>query len=78
AAIARAMRRGAELRFATDIDDYAGWTLARILRSPDFVWPARRSDDWREAWEDWRETRYETKARRARRPPVYLTFVMSR
>ena len=29
--LARVMRAGAELRFATDIDDYAGWTLARFL-----------------------------------------------
>ncbi len=28
--LARVMRPGAALRFATDIDDYAGWTLARI------------------------------------------------
>ena len=28
---------GAELRFATDIDDYAGWTLARFLASPTFA-----------------------------------------
>ena len=27
-------RPGGELRFATDIDDYAGWALARVLRSP--------------------------------------------
>ena len=31
---------GGELRFATDIDDYVGWALARILRSPDFRWTA--------------------------------------
>ena len=35
-ALARVMRSGAELRFATDIDDYAGWTLARFLASPAF------------------------------------------
>ena len=38
--LARVMRPGAELRFATDIDDYAGWVLARLLRSPDFRWTA--------------------------------------
>ena len=36
-ALARVMREGAELRFATDIDDYAGWTLARFLASPTFA-----------------------------------------
>jgi tRNA (guanine-N7-)-methyltransferase len=73
--LARVMRSGAELRFATDIDDYSGWTLARILRSPDFIWPAEQSKSWVEAWEEWRETRYEAKAKRAARNPAYLTFI---
>ena len=34
--LARVMRPGAELRFASDIDDYIGWVLARALRSPAF------------------------------------------
>ncbi len=72
--LARVMRPGSELRFATDIDDYAGWTLARILRSPDFLWAAKTSADWIESWPGWRETRYEKKARASGRRPVYLTF----
>jgi tRNA (guanine-N7-)-methyltransferase len=73
--LARAMRPGAELRFATDIDDYAGWTLARILRSPDFAWPAQRAVEWLTPWLDWPGTRYEAKALREGRRPVYLTFI---
>jgi tRNA (guanine-N7-)-methyltransferase len=73
--LARVMRRGAELRFATDIDDYAGWTLTRFLASPDFRWAVTRSDDWRRPWPDWRPTRYEAKARAEGRGSVYLTFV---
>ena len=38
---------GGAIRFATDIDDNAGWTLARILRSPDFEWRAQTAADWR-------------------------------
>lgn len=72
--LARTMRPGAELRFATDIDDYAGWTLARILRSPDFRWTAERADDWRKPWADWPGTRYEAKAIREGRVPSYLAF----
>ncbi|GAC1339666.1 MAG: tRNA (guanine(46)-N(7))-methyltransferase TrmB [Beijerinckiaceae bacterium] len=74
-ALARVMRLGAELHFATDIDDYAGWVLARVLRSPDFLWPASSSRDWTAAWERWQETRYEAKAKQARRRPVYLSFI---
>ena len=40
AELARVARPGATVRFATDIDDYAGWTLARFLASPYFRWPA--------------------------------------
>jgi tRNA (guanine-N7-)-methyltransferase len=74
ARLARVLRPGAELRFATDIDDNAGWTLAHILRSPDFEWQAAGSTDWQRPWPRWSGTRYETKAIRAARKPVYLTF----
>lgn len=74
AALARVLRPNGELRFATDIDDYAGWALARILRSPDFGWAAERPEDWRRPWPGWAGTRYEAKAIRAGRRPSYLTF----
>jgi len=74
-ALARVMRTGAELRFATDIDDYAGWTLERFLASPHFRWAATQADDWREPWPEWSPTRYEAKARAEGRGSVYLTFV---
>lgn len=75
AALARVMQPGAELRFATDIDDYAGWTLARILRSPQFLWAAEQKASWITPWAGWRETRYEAKAKRAGGRPIYLTFI---
>jgi tRNA (guanine-N7-)-methyltransferase len=74
-ALARTMKPGGELRFATDIDDYAGWTLRRMLASPSFRWAATRADDWRTPWPEWGPTRYEAKARRAGRGSVYLSFV---
>jgi tRNA (guanine-N7-)-methyltransferase len=73
--LARAARPAAILRFATDVDDYAGWALSRFLDSPDFRWTARSADDWRTPWDDWSATRYEAKARAAGRASVYLTFV---
>jgi len=72
--LARVMRSGAELRFATDIDHNAGWSLARILRSPDFLWPVQRALDWQLPWPEWRGTRYEEKALAAGRRPAYFTF----
>jgi tRNA (guanine-N7-)-methyltransferase len=73
-ALARVLGAGAELRVATDIDDYAGWALARVMRSNVFVWAAERPDDWRRAWPDWPGTRYEAKAVHEGRKPSYLTF----
>jgi tRNA (guanine-N7-)-methyltransferase len=74
AELARIMKPGAMLRFATDIDDYAGWTLEHLRRSGRFVWTAERADDWRKPFPDWPGTRYEAKALREGRRPVYLTF----
>ena len=73
--LARVMRQGAELRFATDIDDYCGWTLARLLRSPDFTWTAEQACDWQMPWPQWTTTRYETKAISQARRACYLTAV---
>ena len=74
-ALARVMRQGAELRFATDIDDYAGCALARFLDSPYFGWAATQAHDWRQPWPEWRPTRYEVKAHSEGRDSAYLTFV---
>jgi tRNA (guanine-N7-)-methyltransferase len=70
--LARVMKPGAELRFASDIDNYIGWVLARILRSEDFRWTAERPNDWRKPYEGWPGTRYEAKAIREGRVPSYL------
>jgi tRNA (guanine-N7-)-methyltransferase len=70
--IARVLKPGGEFRFASDIDHYVGWTLARILRSPDFVWTAEQPDDWRLPWENWPSTRYEAKAIREGRKSSYI------
>lgn len=74
ASLARVLRPGAELRFATDIDSNAAWTLAQILGSAAFTWTPSSANDWSVAWEGWSGTRYEAKALRGGRKPVYLTF----
>jgi tRNA (guanine-N7-)-methyltransferase len=74
AEVARVLEPGGELRFATDIDDYAGWTLARIAAQDALVWLAETADDWREPWPEWHRTRYEAKAIREGRTPGYFRF----
>jgi tRNA (guanine-N7-)-methyltransferase len=75
AQLARVMNDGAELRFATDVDDYCGWALSHFLQSADFEWRAEQASDWSEPWESHKQTRYEQKAIRKGDKPVYLTFV---
>ena len=72
--LARILKPGGELRFTTDIADYAAYALARVLRSGDFVWTAECADDWRKPWPDYSATRYETKARREGRVSAYFIF----
>jgi tRNA (guanine-N7-)-methyltransferase len=71
---ARTLRRGGELRFVTDVADYAAWTLQSFQRSADFEWTAQCADDWRKPWPDFTGTRYHAKAARAERPPCFLVF----
>lgn len=74
AQLGRVLRPNGLFRFATDIPDYAEWTLLRVLRSGLFSWTAERADDWRKPWPEFAGTRYETKAREAGRTPCYLSF----
>ena len=71
-ALARVMRPGAELRIATDIEDYVRHTLEAAQASPEFDWTARAPADWRAPWPGWHRTRYEAKAVREGRRPHYL------
>jgi len=71
--LARVMRRGAELRIATDIPDYVRQALEEVPHAG-FDWAAERPADWRTPWSDWQPTRYERKALREGRVPHYLTF----
>lgn len=68
------LKPGGSVRFATDSEDYAAWTLARFLDSPLFAWEATGARDWTLPWENWIATRYEQKAQREGRVSAYLTF----
>ncbi|MDO9249559.1 MAG: tRNA (guanosine(46)-N7)-methyltransferase TrmB [Phenylobacterium sp.] len=74
AELARLLKPGGRLRFATDWADYADWTLERVLAAGQFAWPAERADDWRVPPADHITTRYEEK-RLGDCAPVFLDFV---
>jgi len=71
----RALKPGAELRFASDIIHYVDWTLTRVHKMGGFDWPVRRVSDWRVPPHDWCPTRYEAKAKREGRECHYFRFV---
>ncbi len=73
-ALARVMAPGAELRVATDIEDYVRHSLEAVAVHGRFRWTAERPRDWREPWPGWPSTRYEQKALREGRRPHYLIF----
>lgn len=72
--LARIMKPGARLRFATDWADYANRALADVLRDGRFAWTAERADDWRCPPQDHVTTRYQEK-RLGDCAPVFLDFV---
>lgn len=71
AEFARVLKPGGTFRFATDIEDYANWTLAHILRAPGLKWPLLPPGAWHIPYPGWQATRYETKARRQGRSISY-------
>ncbi len=73
-AMARILKSQGEFRFVSDIDDYCAWTLAHLLRSPDFFWLAERAADWHLPWAGYTMTRYGRKAEREGRKAAYLRF----
>ncbi|ODT79061.1 MAG: tRNA (guanosine(46)-N7)-methyltransferase TrmB [Pelagibacterium sp. SCN 64-44] len=73
--LARVIRPGGAFHFATDIEDYANWTLAHILRAPDFAFAPRQPGEWHQPYPGWQATRYEQKARReGRMVSFYFSF----
>jgi tRNA (guanine-N7-)-methyltransferase len=70
--LARILKPGAELRFATDDKSYLPWALERLMAHPQFAWTAECVPDWSARPADWPQTRYEAKAIKG--PPVFLRF----
>ncbi len=73
--LARVLKPGSVFRFATDIEDYANWTLAHIVREPRFRFAPSRPGIWHEPYPGWHPTRYEQKARlEGRSQSFYFEF----
>ena len=73
--MARVLYPGALFQVATDIEDYADWTLAHILRAPAFRFAPEQPGAWHTPFEGWEPTRYEEKARvEGRLRSFYMSF----
>jgi len=75
ALLARVLKDGGELRFATDDPGYLDWALQRLTAEPALAWQVAGPADWRRRPDDWPATRYEEKALEAGRQPAYLRFL---
>ncbi len=73
AELARVLKPGGRLRFATDVESYADWALAVLAAEPRLRWLAERADDWRLRPADHVTTRYEEK-RLGDIDPVFFDF----
>jgi tRNA (guanine-N7-)-methyltransferase len=71
--LARVLKPGGELRFATDDKSYLPYALERLMAHPAFAWTAAGPGGWKTRPEGWPPTRYEAKAIKG--PPTYLRFV---
>jgi tRNA (guanine-N7-)-methyltransferase len=72
--LARVMKDGAQLRFASDHMDFVSWSLQHLIAHPCFSWQQRTASEWRLPPQDWQSTRYEEKALARGECPVYLLF----
>jgi len=73
-ALARVLKQGGDIRFASDDGDYAAQALLAFQAGGQFDWLAERAGDWRMRPQDWPETRYERKAVSDGRRSAYLRF----
>lgn len=72
--LARILKKGGLLQVATDHPVYKRWTLETMRKNKDFRWTAKCSADWRNPPADWHETKYQRKAVREGRRPVFFEF----
>ena len=72
--LARLLKKNGILQIATDHAVYKGWVLHTMAKDKNFVWTAKSSDDWRLPPADWFETKYQRKAVREGRKPVFFEY----
>ncbi len=72
--LARVLKPGGELRFASDDAGYVAHALELLMADTRFRWIAETAGDWGRRPNDWPQTRYEAKAIAGGRACTYLRF----
>ena len=73
--IARILKPGGLFRIATDHPIYKTWSLRQMHEDKNFRWAATCGKDWKNPPSDWVETKYQRKAIREGRRPIFLDFI---
>lgn len=72
--IARVLKKGGLFRVATDHPVYKRHVLRVMHECPDFIWTAKCGNDWKKEPKDWVKTKYQMKAIREGRRPVWFDY----
>ncbi len=72
--LSRVLKSGGVFRIATDHPVYKTHVLRTMHKCADFSWLAKCGDDWRHEPSDWVKTKYQQKAIREGRRPVFFDY----
>jgi len=72
--VAAKLKPGGEFRLGTDDPVYCRWSLMVMGKRADFAWLAETARDFLNRPDDWPQTRYEAKARKAGREVWYFRY----
>ena len=72
--LARILKKGGILQIATDHAIYKRHVLRVMHECKDFQWTAKTFEDWRKEPEDWVQTKYQQKAIKEGRKPVFFEY----
>ena len=73
--IARVLKKGGLFRIATDHKVYKHHVLHTMHECKYFYWSAKCGDDWKKEPKDWVRTKYQAKAIREGRKPVWFDYI---
>ncbi len=72
--LARILKKGGKLQIATDHPVYKSWALRQMHENKNFRWTATCGRDWKREPAGWVQTKYQQKALREGRRPVFLEY----